>query len=126
MQADTVDMPSNASIGVRSELQITDTYRDSTLTVNPLFAVVERKDGSYSYAPPINLAEWGVTLRFSKVDPGTGKITVEFKGLESKPVQEAWVLISAEQKPFISIVWLGTFVLMAGFLVSIFRHASRP
>jgi len=39
--------------------------------------------------------------------------------------EEDWVLVVAEQKPFVSIVWMGTFFLMAGFSVSIFRHWAR-
>ncbi len=126
IQADTADMPSNASIGVRSKLQVTDTRSDSVVAVEPLFAVVERRDGSYSYAPPVDIENWNLTLQFSNVDPGTGKITLEFRGIQSEPIEKAWVLVSAEEKPFISIVWLGTFILMFGFLISIFRHASRP
>jgi hypothetical protein len=36
-----------------------------------------------------------------------------------------WVFVTAEKKPFVSAVWLGTFLLMAGFSVSIIRHWKR-
>ena len=78
MQADTSNMPSNASIGVRSLLEITDTRTDSVVNVDPMFAVVKRQDGSYSYAPPVSIDSWNLTLQFSNVNPATGKITLEF------------------------------------------------
>jgi len=31
----------------------------------------------------------------------------------------------AEKKPLISVVWAGTFLLMIGFSISIFRHWGR-
>jgi cytochrome c biogenesis factor len=34
-------------------------------------------------------------------------------------------LLVAEDKPFISFVWAGVFLLMAGFSVSIVRHRGR-
>jgi len=36
-----------------------------------------------------------------------------------------WVLLVAEDKPFISFVWAGVFLLMGGFSVSIVRHRGR-
>ena len=36
-----------------------------------------------------------------------------------------WVMLVAEDKPFISFVWLGVFLLMGGFSISILRHRNR-
>lgn len=41
-----------------------------------------------------------------------------------EPADE-WVLLMAEEKPFVSLVWMGTFGLMVGFSLSIFRHRKR-
>jgi cytochrome c-type biogenesis protein CcmF len=58
------------------------------------------------------------------VFPESGKIELTVKGISEKPKEE-WILLTAEEKPFVSLVWLGTFVLMAGFSVSILRHWGR-
>lgn len=36
-----------------------------------------------------------------------------------------WVLLMAVDKPFVSLVWLGIFVLMIGFSISTFRYWNR-
>lgn len=38
---------------------------------------------------------------------------------------EEWILLMAEEKPFVSLVWTGTFLLMLGFSTSIIRHRKR-
>ena len=36
--------------------------------------------------------------------------------------QPEWVLLTIERKPLVAVVWLGTFMLMLGFSISIFRR----
>lgn len=38
---------------------------------------------------------------------------------------DEWILLMAEEKPFVSLVWTGTFLLMLGFSTSILRHRKR-
>ena len=70
------------------------------------------------------LQGYDVSIRFTNIDPQPGNVTLEVKGID-ETYREEWVLVVAEEKPFISIVWLGTFVIMAGFSISIFRHWAR-
>lgn len=39
--------------------------------------------------------------------------------------QGEWVLLIAKEKPFVSLVWAGIFIIMIGSSLSIFRHRSR-
>lgn len=39
--------------------------------------------------------------------------------------KDDWVLLVATEKPFVSLVWLGTFLLMGGFSISIIRHWGK-
>jgi cytochrome c-type biogenesis protein CcmF len=61
---------------------------------------------------------------FSGIYPETDTIELTVEGLDEE-FEEDWVLIVAEKKPYVSIVWLGTFMLMAGFSISILRHWER-
>src|SRR5699024_9095572 len=45
-------------------------------------------------------------------------------GVEKK-AEQPWVLLMAAEKPFVSIVWIATFMLMAGCSVAVFRHWVR-
>ena len=56
--------------------------------------------------------------------PESDSIELTVYGLDEN-FEEDWVLVVAEQKPFVSVVWMGTFMLMAGFSISIFRHWAR-
>lgn len=123
-KADPRDLPDSTVIGVRSRIIFTQKASGITEVAHPLFAVIRKNQESWTYSPPMALKNWDIKLRFAKVDPQTGKVDLEITGISEKP-QEEWVLLMAEEKPFISIVWLGTFILMGGFSISIFRHWFR-
>ena len=38
--------------------------------------------------------------------------------------KKEWILLTVEKKPFVSVVWLGTILLMIGFSFSIMRRWS--
>ncbi|MDZ7692759.1 MAG: cytochrome c biogenesis protein CcsA [Balneolaceae bacterium] len=122
--ADKESLPDSTIIAVRADLNISHRATGVRDTLNPLFAIYKKDGKSWTYAPPMQVGNRDIVVQFTSVDPSTGKIELKIRGIEAEP-QEEWVLIVAEEKPFISVVWLGTFLLMAGFSVSIFRHWDR-
>jgi cytochrome c-type biogenesis protein CcmF len=52
------------------------------------------------------------------------EIQLSVSGLKNtaQNVQDAWVVVVAERKPFVSLVWAGIFILMIGFSISILRR----
>jgi cytochrome c-type biogenesis protein CcmF len=117
-------LPDSTMIAVRARLNIRHKASGDTQTLRPLFAIYSDNGKSWSYSPPQQLQGYDVSFRFTNIEPESGKITLEVGGID-ETYKEEWVLVVAEEKPFISVVWLGTFVLMAGFSVSIFRHWGR-
>jgi cytochrome c-type biogenesis protein CcmF len=111
-------------VAVRAQLDLTQRGSDSAVSVNPLFSVYQKDGKNWSYAPPVPIPGHKGTVQFSNIDPGTGELELTFRGVDEE-VQEQWVLLVAEEKPFIAVVWLGTFLLMGGFSISIFRHWDR-
>ncbi len=122
--ADEESLPDSTLIAVRADLGVTHRATGRQDTLNPLFSIYKKEGKSWTYAPPVQLPGREIFVQFTSVDPSSGKIELKVHGLEAEPKEE-WVLIVAEEKPFISVVWLGTFILMAGFSVSIFRHWDR-
>jgi len=118
------DMRDSLMVAIRANLTIKERGSDSSVPLRPLFSVYQEDGENWSYSPPVNIPGRDATIRFTSVDPSQGGIELTIKGIEEE-VQEQWVVLTAEEKPFISIVWLGTFLLMAGFSVSIFRHWDR-
>jgi len=117
-------LPENTQIGIRSLVHIEHESSGRAFEAEPLFAVYTEDDRIYTYSPPIEIQEWDMNVLFSKVRPESDTIELTVYGLDEN-FEEDWVLVVAEQKPFVSVVWLGTFMLMAGFSISIFRHWAR-
>ncbi len=124
IQADTTNLPPNTSIGIRAQIQVNHLASGQEFLIEPLFAVFTEEEQSYVMSPPVNLPVHDLSFQFSKVNPQTDSIELTITGLD-ETYDEEWVLIVAEKKPFISVVWAGTFLLMGGFTLSIFRHWKR-
>lgn len=123
-QVNPSELPDNTSVAVHALIEIRYKANDSPYRLKPLFAVYSDGNKNLAYSPPVTLPEHNIEVRFTSVKPETGKIELTIKGISEKPKDE-WVLLMAEEKPFVSLVWLGTFVLMSGFSVSILRHWGR-
>ncbi|MFN1834280.1 heme lyase CcmF/NrfE family subunit [Balneola sp. MJW-20] len=121
---DTTELPPNTTIGVKAELELIHPASGDLVTIEPLFAVFSEEGQSYIYSPPAFVPQYDLEFQFTKINPEQNSIDITITGLEEE-YQEEWVLIVAEKKPFISVVWGGTFLLMIGFSISIFRHWGR-
>lgn len=117
-------VPDNTQIGIRALVHIENESSGRAFETEPLFAVYTEDDRSYTYSPPIEIQEWGMSVLFTRVNPESDSIELSVYGLD-EDFEEDWVLVVAEKKPFVSVVWMGTFLLMAGFSISIFRHWAR-
>lgn len=124
IQADTTNLPSNTSIGIRAQVEVFHEASGEVMIIEPLFAVFSEDGQSYVMSPPVNLPNHDLSFQFSKVKPENNSIELSIEGLD-EVYEEDWVLVVAEKKPFISVVWLGTFLLMGGFSLSILRHWER-
>lgn len=95
-----------------------------TYRIKPAYAIVDQEGDKYAWNQPAAIEERGLRVHFNNVNPNTDEIEIELFGLGSVKIadEEDWVLVVAERKPLISMVWLGTFLLMIGFSVSIMRR----
>ncbi len=123
-RTDTAELPPNTTIGVRAEVELMHPASDRIITLEPLFAVYSQDGQSYIYSPPARIPEFDLEFQFTQIIPQENSIELTVTGLE-ETYEPEWVLIVADEKPFISVVWAGTFILMAGFSISIFRHWAR-
>jgi cytochrome c-type biogenesis protein CcmF len=123
-QVDQSQLPDSTSIAVRALVDIKYDANQTPYRIKPLFALYSDEGKNWVYSPPARFSKHNIEVQFTRVFPESGKIELTVKGISEKPKEE-WILLTAEEKPFVSLVWLGTFVLMAGFSVSILRHWSR-
>ncbi|MFO7847966.1 MAG: cytochrome c biogenesis protein CcsA [Balneolaceae bacterium] len=122
--ADEDELPENTQIGIRALMRIEHTPSGRAYEVEPLFAVYTEDEQSYTYSPPLEVESWEMELQFTRLLPESESIEIRVDG-PLDDFEEDWVLVVAETKPFVSVVWLGTFLLMGGFSISILRHWSR-
>lgn len=117
-------LPENTQVGIRALVKVEHVPSGRAYEVEPLFAVYTEDERSFTYSPPLSIEAWGMELQFTRLIPESESIEIGIEG-SIEDFEEDWVLVVAEIKPFVSVVWLGTFLLMAGFSISIFRHWSR-
>lgn len=117
-------VPENTQIGIRALIRVEHEPTRNAYEIEPLFAVYTENERSYTYSPPLEIDRWGMEVMFSRIHPESDSIELTVNGLDEE-FEEDWILIVAEKKPFVSVVWLGTFLLMGGFSISIMRHWRR-
>ena len=89
-----------------------------TFTTYPTYII--NKGNTVSYVPD-KIRILGMEILFHHVDPQAGKF--HFRVFKQK--NKDWIVVKAIRKPLINILWLGTFILTIGFLISIYRRVQE-
>lgn len=82
-------------------------------SAEPYFVIKDKMVGRI----PDEIPELGVRVSLMSIHPETGDFTL---GIATR--QKDWVVLKALEKPFINVLWIGTLVLMAGFLIALVRR----
>ncbi|MFQ3597295.1 MAG: cytochrome c biogenesis protein CcsA [Chloroherpetonaceae bacterium] len=73
-----------------------------------------------------------VSFAITRIDASSGRVMVEAKGLGADVKPQETLIIEASIKPYINVLWLGTYIVAFGFVISIYRRwqerklKSRP
>ncbi|RZL43809.1 MAG: cytochrome C biogenesis protein, partial [Pedobacter sp.] len=85
-------------------------------TLEPLFMV--KGNNTFDFARKND--ELGLRVRFTKVIPEENKFEIQ---VYEKPQQaKDWVVFKSIEFPYINLYWIGTIVMVIGFIISIFRR----
>jgi cytochrome c-type biogenesis protein CcmF len=79
--------------------------------------------GSTPYLFDRSINELGLKFRFLKIIPEQRK--VEFNIYEKPQQSKDWLVFKSIEFPFINLYWVGTIVMVIGFLISIFRRKKE-
>jgi cytochrome c-type biogenesis protein CcmF len=118
---DAQEYPENATIAVRAHLDFLDHESGVLTTIKPIFAIIRENGENNTFSPTQRVEGSSIEVDFVNVNPNSEEIELRVSGIRSLEETE-WVLLTIEKKPFVSVVWLGTILLMAGFSVSIMRR----
>ncbi len=89
-----------------------------TLLGRPVYTIQGNKPGMISD----DIEELGLEIAFVGIDPAQDLMTLQVRQVNP---DADYVVIKAIAKPFINLLWLGTFVLTAGFMISIYRRVKE-
>jgi len=123
-KASDSELPDSAIIAVHAMINIKQDSTGAQKSISPMFSIVKNNGKKMSYAPPVTIDDWKFAVQFSNVKPMSDNIQLTVSGLKNAAQndQNAWVVVVADRKPFISLVWAGIFIIMIGFSISILRR----
>lgn len=87
-------------------------------TVTPLYGIQQNSVVTFEEI----IEEVGLRLRFTGVDPKTGKISVE---TAERDTSNDFIIMKAIVFPWINLVWAGTIIMVIGFMLAIIRRVKE-
>ncbi|TDQ08532.1 cytochrome c biogenesis protein CcsA [Pedobacter metabolipauper] len=107
--------PGDVAVGMPVEVDV----NGKIYKTEPIFLV--KGNNIFDFAR--NIDELGLRVRFTKVLPDEQKVELQ---VYEKPRQaKEWVVFKAIEFPYINLYWVGTIVMVIGFLISIFRRQKE-
>jgi cytochrome c-type biogenesis protein CcmF len=79
----------------------------------PIFLIRDRMVGRI----PDEISDLGLRLTLMNIHPESGEFSI---GINTR--QKDWVVIKAIEKPYINLLWIGTLLLMVGFVIAMTRR----
>lgn len=116
--ADRTEMSENFEVALAAHLLAI--VEQDTFFVNPMYFIA--KDNTFSMKEA-SIEELYLDFAFFKVDPQKGLFHFQVRELENP--SSDYIAFKAIKKPYINLLWLGTFVLTFGFLIAIFRRTRE-
>lgn len=113
------DSTNRERLQIKSVLEVR--FNGSSETVEPIFDVMPGK--APNSIPAALSGNSGVTFAVTNINADDRTILVEaqgIKGLSTEPNEI--LLIEASIKPYINVLWIGTYLLTFGFMLSIYRR----
>jgi cytochrome c-type biogenesis protein CcmF len=104
----------SADIAVKAHIRLKGEHQD--YIAEPIFLIRNRMVGRI----PDEIRDLGVRLTLLNIHPETNEFSI---GISTR--QKDYVILKALEKPFINVLWLGTFVLMTGFAVAFVRRVRE-
>ncbi|MFN8344415.1 MAG: cytochrome c biogenesis protein CcsA [Spirosomataceae bacterium] len=99
-------------VAVKAQIKLLDKERE--YFIGPTFAI--NQDRMVMRKPEVN-EELGLRVQFMEIDPKTG--TFNF-AVNTK--QRDYIVMKAVEKPLINVLWIGTLVLVIGFVLATLRR----
>lgn len=100
-------------LAVAARLDVRDLETGESRTLRPVYSITS--DGRQQYVQN-RATDWNLGVAFVGMEVEDDAIRLMLDG--AQPREDEWVVVQAAEKPFISVLWIGTLVMLAGFAVS--------
>ncbi|MEM6328311.1 MAG: cytochrome c-type biogenesis CcmF C-terminal domain-containing protein, partial [Bacteroidota bacterium] len=104
-------------LAVAARLDVRDLDSGESRTLRPVYAITT--DGFQRYVQN-RATDWNLGVAFVGMEVEEDAIRLMVDG--AQPKADEWVVVQASVKPFISVLWIGTLVMLGGFAISGFRR----
>jgi cytochrome c-type biogenesis protein CcmF len=111
------DVPELAKYDFVAKAKLIVLHKGKEYAAEPIFIIDDKQPLSLSAL----VQEAGISFTFSGVDVDAGKVVITAEEISEPP---DWVVFKAISKPWINLLWLGTFILTLGFMIAIWRRVS--
>ena len=101
----------SADVAVKATISVQGEYEE--YIAEPIFLIRNRMVGRIPY----EIRDLGVQLTLLNIHPETNQFSI---GISAR--QKDYVVLKALEKPFINVLWLGTFLVMTGFGIALVRR----
>lgn len=110
--------PEPGDLAVGAQLSVFDGH-GRTYESMPVYYI---RDSSYQYSIPDTISNLALFIRFDKILPEAKKIKLDIK---QSGIVNDYIVMKAYEFPFINVLWLGTLLMIFGFLLSIRSNIVR-
>lgn len=91
-----------------------------TEQIEPIYNVQAGSEPKIEYATIASNPS--VSFAITRIDASSGRVMVEAKGLSAEVQPQETLIVEASIKPYINVLWLGTYMVAFGFVISIYRR----
>jgi cytochrome c-type biogenesis protein CcmF len=102
----------SADIAVKASIKVKGEYQD--YISEPIFIIRNRMIGRI----PDEVRDLGIQFTLMNIHPETGEFTI---GISTR--QKDYIILKALEKPLINVLWIGTLLLVTGFVIALIRRA---
>ncbi|MGB3541323.1 heme lyase CcmF/NrfE family subunit [Rubrivirga sp.] len=118
---DAISVPADSvDLAVAARLEIVNQATGEERVLRPVYVISKGRQQMFVQN---RATDWGLGVAFAGMEVQEGAVRLVFEGAEV--AEEEWIVVQAYEKPFISLLWLGTGILGIGFVVSFKRRLDE-